>query len=65
MLKLNWNIFQLTNLFGGAYVISFKEINRDNFFDVIKLNVAEEQKKFVNRFEEMIRNEDQYFFDAN
>src|SRR5690606_11761316 len=26
---------------------------------------AEEQKKFVNRFEEMIRNEDQYFFDAN
>ena len=28
-------------------MISFREIDRDNFFDVIKLNVAEDQKNFI------------------
>ena len=28
-------------------MVSFKEIDRDNFFDVIKLDVAEDQKSFV------------------
>ncbi|MCM3038698.1 GNAT family N-acetyltransferase [Paenibacillus motobuensis] len=32
---------------GGTYMIVLREIDRDNFYDVIKLSVTDDQKEFV------------------